>query len=404
MARGIKASAQIKGIGFVSALILHALTIDTDIKTPVGEVELETHIFEDFKFKDFVALDSKKAGRHDALYSSIVQPKFASGWDEGEGLVFEDTFVTWIEENKESFRTEKATVLLYSNQLDLIVSLENTRLEHPHVSFIFRRLDCVDEEDFLESAPDLTIFVPDRENADHAREVEKGLLRLTRVMGDQRHCVFCVFNAAEDTKALQSRFQYENMLSIFSSISPDFFGELLKRLEKKHSSDPRSLGLCDFDPRAKANFPFDAIVTSITENEITFKTRQELPYYCVLNLETPTPVKLVTIPSLKPLSPFPDGHHYMAFICGADFEEQDYLRRFVNYAINNGLKVFDYVHLDDEEVEKIKSNAKEKPDILKEEAALEFRPAPSKEGIEFANVGHFHGKERPKSKKGPSKL
>lgn len=381
IAKGFKASSRIMAPGFISRFNRFSLTVDKDIQGFGDTIEMRTNLFKDFTLTKFLQqLSYDKGFKFDTLFSEILQIEFSSGWDEGEDLMFEDTFASWMELNRETFVYKKATIFIYGESLKDLFAFAKLSLKHPELEIHYRTAYEDSRKELLKYKPELILFSVDQESSYESLNLLVDALKFDKKLTD---CILYIFGHPSKSAALRKLYGKENLLASSETLQVDFAEKLFTRLEKVKKT---KTGSCHFplhDPRSLVDFPVDVEITSVTENEITFMTAVEIPYYSVLRVDEPIAMYLVVIPSLKKLSPNIHGFHYMAFICGVDFNDQDYLRQFVNYTLNNGMKKWEYIELEKHEEEKEPAASEdqeedEKPREEKpKEAPSEMKNAPA---------------------------
>ena len=173
----------------------------------------------------------------------------------------------------------------------------------------------------------------------------------TRMIGQMSYekaldrSIVSVFNHPSSTQALRKLYVRHNLVATKEKISESRLFEMFDRLEKEPAQSS-GYSFKKGDSRINVCLPIDIQITSLTENEITFMCREEMPLYSVLKLEIPVECFVVLIPSLQKLTPNIHGHHYMGFIFGGDAADGNYLRKFVNYILNNGLDRWKKINFD----------------------------------------------------------
>lgn len=336
MAKGFKLLTLAQGVARVSEFDQQTLTLDLDTKVTSDELVVHTRMFEDFKLNKFEVLDMHSAGidAH-TLYSQKLKISFLSGWDDAQDGIFEDTYQSWIEMNQESFASNMLNVMIFSENPQTLIYTNSLSEVFPNVRMYARSQFVDKKKELIKLRPDLILFEIGSQKSYEGLGL---LLEQLSYESELSKTLVSVFSHPSTSVALQKLYEYGHIISTSSALSENYLREMLTRLAAKKRPNRLSYRFHPSDPRAVAFAPFEIQITSITENEMTFMTAQELPLYTLIKMQTPFDLYLCLIPPLKPLSPNIHGYHYMGFICGTDHEDSVYLRRLVNYALSHSLK------------------------------------------------------------------
>ena len=335
LAKGFKLPFRPKSLGYISEFTTNSFLVDKDFKSLNEEVEMELDLFEDFTATKFSLADEYDMGaRFNTLYSAHLQIEFASGWEADENAMFEDTFTSWIGMNQDSFIEKKGSVLIYGKRRGLGILLSSMANEYPDIDFHLIEEFEEDNQEMIKIAPDLVFFQMEDEQSFH--DLERMLIQMSyeRVLNPS---IVAVFGHPSSTDALRKLYGRGNLIATTYDIDERLGHGMVERMQAvKKGQD--IFRFKTKDQRLKAYFPLDAQITSLTENEITFMTTEELPYYSVVKVSVPLDLYAVIVPSLKKLSPNIHGHHYMGLICGVESFEYNTLRKLVNHIIDNGIE------------------------------------------------------------------
>ncbi|MBC74762.1 MAG: hypothetical protein CME64_01985 [Halobacteriovoraceae bacterium] len=385
-AKGFKLPFKPCSIGYVSEFTQNSFLVDKDFKSLDEEVEMRLDLFDDFTATKFSLVDEFDMGsRFQTLYSASLRIEFASGWDTDEDALFEDTFTSWIGMNQDSFIERKGSVLIYGRRKGLALLLLNLSNTYPDIDFHLIEEFEEGNGEMVKISPDLVFF--QIENEQSFNDLERMLIQMSyeNVLNPS---IVAVFGHPSSTEALRKLYGRSNLIATTQDIDARISHGMVERL--KAVRDGQDIYLFDSkDQRLKAYFPLDAQVTSLTENEITFMTAEELPYYSVVKISEPFDMYAVIIPSLKSLSPNINGHHYMGLICGLESYEYNNLRKLVNHILDNGIDEWSMESLTIENAEGPPSEL----DVIENEKEAS---APEQASIER--------NERPKSKNKLTKL
>ncbi|MEX1098815.1 MAG: hypothetical protein WEB87_00230 [Bacteriovoracaceae bacterium] len=384
MAKGFKLPAKISSLGFISEFSPHSFTVDKDFQGQEETAAMRTNLFEDFKLEQFLQQESFERGFvFDTMYSETMQIEFSSGWEEGENLLFEDTFASWIDMNKESFVMKKALVMVYANDPSLAKTVWELSLNHAQLDIHLRERFVEDKKEVLQLKPDLVLFQID---GSESHDDLNALLAQMSYEKELNRSIVSVFNHPSSTNALRKLFNRPNLMGSNASMNKDVVKEMLKKLiEARSERDEYSFKLND--PRLNVSFPLDISVTSLTENEITFMSATQFPLYSILKMTTPQDMYVAVIPSLKNLSPNIHGYHYMGFIFGIDSLESSYLRKYVNHILDKGVKEWKRIDLSTREevrqTEELEALAEEASDADKHDDKADKHEDKMEEKIEM---------------------
>lgn len=381
-----KLPAKAYSLGFISSFDGQSLTVDKDFQHEDEAVEMIPQLFEDFKSTRFLAQESFESGfTFNTLFSDLLQIEFSSGWEDGEDGIFEDTFSSWIELNKDSFKSNKETVLIYSASSDIPqIALDASRDKNLNLDIQARKRFLESGKEVIKLRPALILFQIDSEQSHQELDA---LLSQMSYEKNLDSCIVSVFNHPSTSNALRKLYNHPRLLATKDLLTRDKVYEMLVRLNE--ASNPReSYSFHPNDSRLNTLFPLDIQVTSLTENEITFMTAVELPLYSILKLKVPLDMHIVLIPSLKKLSPNIHGFHYMGFLFGGDSKESRYLRKYVNYIIDNNLAKWERIEFTEEgDVIKEKDEAEAEEENLLEGASEEPVDAAETDDADVAQAG-----------------
>lgn len=341
--KGLEAHTQAQAQ--LSRLDIDTITIDSDLKGFDQQLHVEFNLFEEFNVSHFEIQDYLVKGKiYNTFYALNLIIPFADGWETSEDQINEDTYLTWLDCKKDEYCKTRSKVICYSSDLKSIEIIHNISVELKGTIIKYRSVFDEKKKEIFRFRPSLIIF--DINEHDDHEKFNKLITELTNFPLECRPIVL-VFRHRSTSQALQNLFNYPQIVCSKKSLKEENLSSLLKMLDEKRV--PKNILTSNFplsDLRNSAKISFTIRITSITENEITFKSNEEIPYYTILKMTVPVNFYLLIIPPLTKLSSSTDGYHYMGFIMGLDNNSSNYLRKFVNCAINRPLTKWERLDLE----------------------------------------------------------
>lgn len=349
----------LSSVAYIAEIGDSSITIDMEIETSDEKIKVETNLFQDFKATEFYVQSSYLYGTHfNTYHSQKVEIPFAGGWDESDNSVSQDTYQTWFNLSKESFSASYSDVLIFSKNTELLAPSINLAIENTNIRVIYR--EDYDEKDKEVFKFDIGLLVFEITTEESYESFNKLVAEFTYKNTDNP--ILIVLNHRSTSEALRKLFNYEFLISYSKKLSVNQIQDLVKALvQKKLEKGKLHYKFKDDDPRGICGVKVAASITSITENDITFKTPVELPFYSVLTIDCPIKMYLLTIPQIVELSPNIHGYHYMALIMGISSEDSNYLRMYVNKLLKDPPKQWSYIPIDQlhgKNAEDVKAKAK----------------------------------------------
>jgi hypothetical protein len=153
-----------------------------------------------------------------------------------------------------------------------------------------------------------------------------------------------IFNCSTPTQEIRDKLQYPNILSSDDDMAISLLLGMCELFSKKRetldatTNDPlitneeTPFNVYALNPISRVVFNIPIAITSISENEITFLSDQELPVRGVLNLDVGNAKFYITIAPQQdpPLQSIDDKHHYLGFINGVTTIDLQEIRQYVN--------------------------------------------------------------------------
>lgn len=329
------------------------------------------------------------------LSRSEFEIPFLGPWDDPmSDLVHKDSYETWLSENSETIKPKDGRILIVSNRsedyalagrlaclfnFDVYVSsgFEDTKLliESYLFDVVYYRIDAL------------------KDGGDNNFD---NLFRLTNAVKNlynSTQSIFVIFNSPSRTNALKKAIDYDQALAVPDEITIDNlekFTDVFQRKGIKKTCETSCFKITNPSSNAELNIAVE--VTSMTEHEVTFHSKEDIPMYSVLSLDVPTELLLLIVPPFHSLEPSAKGNHYMGFIVGGSEQDAEVLRNFVNRVIVHGLENFSL-----DELSEIDENDSDTVDTIEAVPATKEKAAEQDKKAEEV-------KKRKTNKNGKSKL
>ncbi len=334
LSRGIKLQ--------VSTTLSHSFSL-TRVSDYQLRVEGDLGLPEEFSSRIYNAFDNRKlmfeltdhlsqSETSNSMNSYDIDFNFSNSWgNDQEELVFEDDVVTWISNLKEDNEIiEKSQVKLHiyaNNESDYFKKISEFSSVDLNCT-IFKKF----KENDLELYPFVDFIIFDCQLESDLDDVD---LLLTYYSNQQDTPVILLLNHPSSTQAIKKMYDYELLLSVPNTIGMDELVKMLDMIRINKKIEPAER----IDPLQNIFFlekEIEVVVTSLSENEITFKTVEEIPFFTHILLQLPDSQVFVTIvPSFINLEPNIHGFHYLGLINLCEEEDRQVLRKSVRRFIRN---------------------------------------------------------------------
>lgn len=344
LSKGYDIDFSLSAISSLHSFTDETIVLDSDI-APSSTSLVKLNLFDDLPKLLFPIIESNSEGKSsNCFYHLYAKIPFASGWDEAEDVLFEDTFTSWVTNNKKDFKQGNINILHYSKDLSDLNKAYQI-LDGDETYKIKSQYDPA-TKDLYKFKPHLIFF---EISTEQCHEQFHQLASDLNYLKSNSDLIVCVFGHNSHSNALKKMYQYERIIASKHKSNHEMLKTMIQTFKEKSKDQHYYLPLDD--KRKVAYQDIDVKITSISENSITFKTIHELPFYSVYKIEVPAAMHLLIIPSKLNLSAYPDGHHYQALIMGIDSKTSEYLRKYVNKLISSPPKSWEYIDLDHVEVE-----------------------------------------------------
>jgi len=388
-ARGINLPYDLLHLGMASHLSEELLMVSSDLHHEPGQSRnFNFCIDENFSGLTYTAEeDSEAASPYYATHSTLFSIPYPDPWAEiTDGTLMKDTIQTWISFHSELLLPKKKNALVISSNQDL---LKKVMLKEDK-PFLFLSDGLKKSIPFIMSQKpnsiylDLSTFVepekqPDLDSSKLTTEEElshdifqelENLLKEIK-FADHYEPILVILGTPSKSDAFKKNYQYPSILAFHEPLSLEVLDKLLEIQAQKTASTPTTPDeLLSFsDPEAL--FPCTELkvpvkIFSMTENELTFYSKEALPMYSVFKIEVPETFFVTLIPPYADLPPMLDHTHYMGFVHGGDFKDFMLLRNFINRIIFKPLTEFKALEEELTEQENNASPSSEMTQIQKE--------------------------------------
>lgn len=278
-----------------------------------------------------------------------------------------DTFPHEFGGNGNAPSEEKHSVFIYDTRTSQITDYIEFKTEADYKVQFFSHFEenFANIEKHLPSAIAIQLEYSDKDNISNSSSVnnsEQALESLLEYISEKLTYdpIIITYNSSYDFNELQEVYETDKLNMQKSNLT---IPELKKVLEEKKSqlvmwSKKKGLEIHPtlYDDRRVSSLHLTGTLTSITEHEITFISKEQIATGSVFYLEIPERVYLTIIPSYRTLMSTTKGTHYMGFFNGITESQLERLRILVNQIIDNKTLPFEkLIEMDVSSVKKQKS-------------------------------------------------
>ncbi len=347
----------------LSSISLENFVVETDLETKTERINLELHLFKELQASSFKVKTHKIAPYvYPMTDTYTLEYPFVGPWDDiTDETIQKETVETWIDLNDEALLRKDNFLKIISNNSAIYKSLYDSTSSMP----LF--VEVTDKIQFGSLKHDLTLKKPPIIFLDLEEEGANGMDSVAELINELKQIeqykpILVLLNCPSKADALKKVYGYENIVCVPTPLTIDIFRLLTQSfLEKGKSSDKLDTLFFKFsNPIRAIDVSHDIIVTSLSEHEITFISKTDLPIFSVLHLTLPVECFVTLVPPYHELENSIIGSHYMGLIHGLSEDEKQRLRKFVNQVIYKPINEFSK-----EEVENILAQK-----IIKKESML----------------------------------
>lgn len=338
-ARGITAPFATFFLSTLTSTTTKEISIETDYQAIDSVINLNLPYFPDLKMGTFKISQSSSAASIDPMtYSYTLEYPIAGPWDSpSETLLSADTVDTWLLNNKETLFPEFPSILIISKKIQIL-----SKIDPPQVNLSV--LDQLGSEAFekikLTNPPMIFIDFEDCSSG------KNGMLEMEQFfhhLRDQQLSPFIIFTSAlSSSSALQKLLSYPRLIATNDPLNLQIFLAITKKFHENKSYISQSEKLClnRMDSRRILQVQHEIHLNEISEHEMIFTSKIEIPYYSVLYLELPLTMYATIIPPYRHMKTQEGVYRYVALIHGISQENLRFLRQFINQIIYSPLKSY----------------------------------------------------------------
>lgn len=321
-----------------------SLGFETDLIMNEGQdFNADIKLFDQFTVHQFkVKQENVEIPQMNYLNQYEADIPFPGPWDDIEpDSLIKDTYLTWVDHNKDDFQQMDLRICLFDASLNTFTS---NFYELDKNALVYLRSDLGIDHDYLEILrPEIIIFNVE-ETPEELHESKKfyynSLEMLDQIFSSlalirNYNPIVIVFNTPSNSEAFRKVYRYESLIVFPSEFEMGVLVKLIEQYRKKnpfHEKELKYYLASDYTPSYfHINLP--VTITSLTEHEITFLSKVELPYFTVLKFTIPCEGYLTLVPEIRDLPQVADHYHYMGFIHGVTERNRMELRQLVNYIV-----------------------------------------------------------------------
>lgn len=344
-----------------------------------------------------------------SLNSYKYEIAISDGWggttDDGTKVICAEDIDNWVSniEEEDGFEKESLILVHFYTQKDKwpLNLMHNT----PLTTLKFNSYLSFNPDIYANSEPHLIIF--DITSEESMTEFDKLMTYFSE--SDERPFII-VKNHPSATEAIKKIYGYDGIMAFKGHFKREDFEKLLELLRNKNLvKDNRRLIKLEQNIYT-ASVDIKIRVTSITENEMTFMTDVEIPFFSILNLNNSTfNIFLTIVPSYYNLSPNMNGYHYMGILNGVTEKDRQNLRQVVRIFLRSHPKNWNKVDIDlnklnfEEDEDEVVEVAKKEVEIKTGTSDIEIiTDSPPEEEAQAKELSSSY--KRQKSKGSKSKL
>ena len=180
------------------------------------------------------------------------------------------------------------------------------------------------------ASPDFVIF-----ECGSSESLDEADLLLSYYSNERIQPIILLLNHPSQTQAIKKMYDYEKVLVYTDELTLIAFDQMINLINKNHPRKEEFELYKSITDAMTLSYPVEIMITSLTENEVTFMTEVEIPYYSHLALRVDNlDVGLVVVPSHINLSPNVKGFHYISLINRCSEADRQALRGVVKTFVN----------------------------------------------------------------------
>lgn len=327
----------------LTSISLENFHIESDLNTTSEKLNLAFDLFKDLKLEAF------KVKSHldlPAIYPMTdhycLEYPFAGPWEPvTDESIQVETVETWLDLNKEKLLKKRGHILIISNNNKIYRPLYERQEK---ISFLLHLNNKIDNEDIKkeisQTKPGLVFFEINEEEGNSIGAFCNIVEKIKEI--SNYNPILVTFNNPSKAEALKKICNYDNIISIPSEFNLDIFELFVKGLtEKKKSKISEDVFYFRMtDPLRVIDVYQEVYITSLTEHEMTFISKNELPMFSILHLYLPVDCFLIVVPPSNELENSVIGTHYLGLIHGISEKDRQILRTFIYQIIYSPIKEF----------------------------------------------------------------
>jgi len=324
-------------------------SLDTDLDTDEGVISTTLPMYEELECRSFVVKRKlETAGLYPMTCSYEMEYPYASPWeDETNENISKETVETWIGlHSPQNFAARMEVLVITSDQKIVSNLFTATNSELVRATY-FNSYNEVTSKFINVKRPAMVFFEYSPLTESNMNDIS---LLVDLINSIPEYLPFIVItNNQSSSNGLQKALRYNFILGSMEPLAPDMFKTLTDMFLKKRGENgipPNRLIFHAGDTSRVIDLNIATFISSVTEHEVTFYSKCELPCFCVLHFLKPVELYATIIPRAEKL-PSKEGYrHYSAIIHGLSENELMALRQIVNQVIYKPDTSFEEIVLD----------------------------------------------------------
>lgn len=314
---------------YIRSLNSFQMNVESDINLEESFQARVSKSFDGKKLEFEVSEQNPSSEIVPSLFSYDIDYVFSQGWDsevEGNESILEDDFNSWyslLESDKVLTKNELLVVEFYSlRPAWAFKMITNCDLQ----DFEYRFFNDFSESEVMGyKEPNFIVYEvlcdEDLDNLD---------ILLNYYSNNVFKPVILIKNHPSKTAALQKMYAYDSLMVYNNKLELTEFNQMISMVRRHTKFNFNSSNFPIIENDFHLYYELEVVITSLTENEITFKTNIEIPFFTHLHLsDNDLDVFVVVVPSYIPLSPNVDGFHYLGLINSCTEKDRQSLRKIV---------------------------------------------------------------------------
>ncbi len=329
----------------ISRMSTENLTIETDISLNEDNLQIHLQMFKDLEARSFkISKRYETSSIYPMTTTYVINYPYLGPWDEiTPETIQKETVETWLELNEEKFIFKNYTVKIISSNTEFFSECYRLNLNSSFIIEFSQSLHIpLCHDDYILKKYPLIFFDLDLE--ENAKNNLDSVAEFINYLKSQKGYkpILIITNTPSKIEALRKAYGYEHIIATPDKLNMALFSALTKSFHEKKALKLNELNYFfrANDPKRVLNVFQKVIVCSLTEHEIIFISKNEIPMFSVMHLNLPISCFVTIVPSYIDSEKSSKGITYMGFIHGISDDKMKVFRKFINQIIYKPLEKF----------------------------------------------------------------